>query len=173
MFTKSISNHPSGPYPLVFLTAVEASGWGEVINDDHSPFKTISWNNQIHLLDMVEDELKEVIEKPAQKYGVKLANGLCNRILRDVNNEPKSLPLLECAMSELWKKREGKAISHTAYQDHKGIKGAVDRYAEKTLGELAANDSSIQNKILHIFLLLVLVYEIDGINEVVSCNCPT
>ncbi|KYC37291.1 hypothetical protein WA1_47620 [Scytonema hofmannii PCC 7110] len=62
------------------------------------------------LSSMSRDELKATIEMPAQKLKVQLEEHLTERILDDVGQEPGSLPLLEFALAELWKKQQALCI---------------------------------------------------------------
>ncbi|HEY9601500.1 MAG TPA: hypothetical protein V6C85_07820, partial [Allocoleopsis sp.] len=48
-------------------------------------------------------ELEQVIVKPAEKLGITFQEGLAKRILHDVESEPGNLPLLEFALTQLWK----------------------------------------------------------------------
>ena len=46
---------------------------------------------------MTRQELRQAIEKPAERMGVTFETGLVERILDNVANEPGNLPLLEFA----------------------------------------------------------------------------
>lgn len=82
----------------------------------YRPLADVLQKGNIMLGPMDEKELRDIIEKPAQKLGVSLESGLVERILDDVDKQPGNLPLLEFALTELWKKRNGKQLTHKAYE---------------------------------------------------------
>ncbi|MDJ0707927.1 MAG: hypothetical protein QNJ46_32025, partial [Leptolyngbyaceae cyanobacterium MO_188.B28] len=96
----------------------------------YRPFADMLQNADIKLGAMSQEELTEVIEKPAQKLGVTFEAGLVGRIINDVKDEPGNLPLLEFALTELWKKRTGKQLTHDAYEAIGQVKGALADYAD-------------------------------------------
>ena len=86
----------------VLVATMRADFLGNALS--HPPFAEVL-KTDIKLGAMNAEELREVIEKPAQKLGVTFEQGLVERILDDVEQEPGNLPLLEFALTELWKKR--------------------------------------------------------------------
>ncbi|HSF76051.1 MAG TPA: WD40 repeat domain-containing protein, partial [Microcoleus sp.] len=118
----------------------------------YRPFADLLQNADIKLGAMNREELSEVIETPADKLGVKFADGLVKRILEDVENEPGNLPLLEFALTELWKRRKGKELSHTAYEEIGEVQGALTTYANAQYQLL---NPSEQKQVQRIFIQLV------------------
>ena len=98
------------------------------------------------------EELEQVIVKPAEKLGVTFQEGLVKRILNDVESEPGNLPLLEFALTELWKRRKGKELTHAAYEDIGEVKGALARHADEKYGNLTDDE---KEKVRRIFIQLV------------------
>ena len=82
------------------------------------------------------EELREAIEKPAQTLGVRLEAGLTERILEAVGQEPGNLPLLEFALTELWKRQSYGQLTHCAYEDIGRVERALVQYAEEVYGKL-------------------------------------
>jgi len=66
----------------------------------YRPFADVLQNADIKLGAMNRSELSQVIEKPAQKLGVTFQDGLVERILDDVEDEPGNLPMLEFALTQ-------------------------------------------------------------------------
>ena len=102
---------------------------------------------------MNEDELRTAIIEPAQMLGVRFADGLPERLVRDTVTPQISpeyetggaglagrLPLLEFALSELWMRQRGGLIGHEAYDDPDagigGIEGALRQHAERVYSHL-------------------------------------
>ncbi|WP_235018506.1 nSTAND1 domain-containing NTPase, partial [Tolypothrix sp. NIES-4075] len=106
----------------------------------------------IKLRSMNHDELSQVIAKPAEKLGVTFEGGLVERILDDVEDEPGNLPLLEFALTELWKQRKGKQLTHAAYQHIGKVQGALARHADHNYGKLSAAQ---KEQVRRIFIQLV------------------
>ncbi|WP_414581069.1 tetratricopeptide repeat protein [Scytonema sp. PCC 10023] len=106
----------------------------------------------IKLRSMNHDELSQVIAKPAEKLGVTFEGGLVERILDDVEDEPGNLPLLEFALTELWNQRQGKQLTHAAYQHIGKVQGALARHADQNYGKLSAAQ---KEQVRRIFIQLV------------------
>ncbi len=101
---------------------------------------------------MTLQELKAVIEKPAQKVGVKIEEGLTERILEAVAHEPGNLPLLEFALTLLWNYQSEKTLTITAYDSIGGVERALACYAESLYNKLTPEE---QQRAQHIFVQLV------------------
>ncbi|GEM_PF-2938555 len=108
--------------------------------------------NDIKLSSMNHDELTSVISKPAEKLQVTFESGLVERILDDVEDEPGNLPLLEFALTQLWKQRQGKLLTHAAYQAIGKVQGALARHADWNYGNYSAIE---KERVRRIFIQLV------------------
>ncbi len=106
----------------------------------------------IKIRSMNREELSEVIVKPPEKLGVTFQDGLVNRILDDIKDEPGNLPLVEFALTELWKRRAGKELTHAAYEEIGEVKGALARHADDNYRQLSAIE---QEQMRRIFIQLV------------------
>jgi hypothetical protein len=106
----------------------------------------------IKLRSMNHHELSQVIAKPAEKLGVTFEGGLVERILDDVQDEPGNLPLLEFALTQLWKERKGKQLTHAAYQHIGKVQGALARHADQNYDKLSAVQ---KEQVRQIFIQLV------------------
>jgi hypothetical protein len=79
---------------------------------------------------MTADELRRAIEEPAKRGGWEFAPGLVDLMLRDVGDEPGSLPLLSHALLETWQRRSGRTMTLKGYADSGGVHGAIAYTAE-------------------------------------------
>ncbi len=136
--------------PLVLVLTMRADFLGSALS--YRPFADRLQNADIKLGSMNCSELSQVIEKPAEKLGVTFEAGLVERILDDVEDEPGNLPLLEFALTELWKKRTGKQLTHGAYEAIGQVKGALADYADEKYGNLTPDE---QEQARRIFIQLV------------------
>ena len=86
---------------------------------------------QVIALPMEEFELKEAITEPAKLQGYQFEKGLLEIILSDVHNEKNCLPLLQFALTELWKyaTEEEHKITVEQYNKIGGLTGALNGYA--------------------------------------------
>ncbi|PTL85852.1 TIR domain-containing protein [Vitiosangium sp. GDMCC 1.1324] len=99
--------------------------------------------NQVLLGSLGKEALRDAIVRPAREVGAFLEKGLVGTILKDVSNEPGALPLLEHALYELWRARNGAWLTLSAYEATGGVAGALQRRAQSTYEELAPEEQEI------------------------------
>jgi PAS domain S-box-containing protein len=87
-------------------------------------------DSQVLMGPMTDGELRHAIEWPAQLAGCEFEPGLVDLLLRDVQDQPGGLPLLQHALLELWGGRQGRRLTHAAYRAIGGVEGALERRAE-------------------------------------------
>lgn len=85
--------------------------------------------------------LERAITGPAAAVGLRLEDGLLERILDDVGDEPGNLPLLEHALYELWRRRQGALLTFEAYRAIGGVQGAIAERARQAYGSLQPADT--------------------------------
>ena len=141
---------PMSASATVLVTTMRADFLGNALS--YRPLADVLQNADVKLGPMNRKELTEVIEKPAQKLGVKFEQGLIERILNDVENQPGNLPLLEFALTELWNKRTGKQLTHKVYEEIGQVEGALARHADEKYGNLTDDE---KEKVRRIFIQLV------------------
>ncbi len=105
---------------------------------------------------MKTEEMLSAIERPAETLGVKLDEGLTQRILDNVKREPGNLPLLEFALTQLWAKQSRGLLTHQAYSEIGGVAKALSNHAEAVYGKLSEQE---QKQVQQIFLQLVYSQE--------------
>ena len=84
---------------------------------------------------MTEPDLREAIEGPARRSGLLVEPGLVDLLVNEVERQPGALPMLSHALSETWKRREGRTLTLAAYSASGGIRGAVAKTAEAVYAE--------------------------------------
>ncbi|HBR00557.1 MAG TPA: hypothetical protein DD761_18925 [Cyanobacteria bacterium UBA11691] len=140
---------PSSDSPLVLVLTMRADFLGNALS--YASFAQVL-KDDMKLGAMNHTQLRDIIEKPAQKLGVTFELGLVETILDDVEDEPGNLPLLEFALTELWKRRKGQKITHQAYQEIGKVQGALTRHADRILSKLSPEETKAAQRI---FLKLV------------------
>lgn len=108
--------------------------------------------------EMTPSNLLRAITGPADAVGLLYEEGLADRILEDVRRQPGSLPLLQYALTELYTRREGRRLTHAAYDAIGGVEQALARHAEGIYLRLGIGQQDTMRRIL---LRLIEVVE-DG-----------
>ncbi|OKH43241.1 hypothetical protein NIES2101_31120 [Calothrix sp. HK-06] len=146
--TQYFSDNP--PLSHILVATMRTDFLGNTLS--YPPFADVLRSADIKIRSMKRSELVQVIEKPAHSLEVSFEAGLVERILNDVENQPGNLPLLEFALTELWKRQTGKQITHAAYEAIGEVQGALASYADKKYNSL----SNIEQEQVHrIFIQLV------------------
>jgi WD40 repeat protein len=104
-------------------------------------------DHEVLLGGMSPEGLRDAITRPAQAVGAFLEKGLVRAILKDVSQEPGSLPLLEHALYELWRARSGAWLTLSAYEASGGVAGALQRRAQACYEALSAAQREIAKRI--------------------------
>lgn len=87
--------------------------------------------------ELTPEQLREVIVGPLAHAGTVSAEpGLADRIVEDVRDAPNPLPLVQFTLTELWHRRHGGALTHRAYDELGGVRGALAGYAEQVWSAL-------------------------------------
>lgn len=81
-------------------------------------------------------ELREAIEKPAEKINLKFESGLVDLLVSDVVGEPAALPLLQFTLWRLWTKRRRNRITLETYREVGGGRLALARAADEVYNDL-------------------------------------
>jgi hypothetical protein len=137
--------------------------------DRFSPFPQfakIIEKNIDFVADMHADELRQAIEQPAARHGVVFEQGLVEEIIKDVQGQAGSLPLLQYTLDLLWQeeaREDGLADRHLntkAYRELGGVRGALQKRADEIYDSFAdgadgKTASPKQEIVRQIFLRLV------------------
>lgn len=89
---------------------------------------------------MVRHELRDAIRKPAEKFKVRVDEELIERILGTVSKEPGHLPLLEFALTLLWKRQRASRLTLAAYDEIGGVEAALAAYADEIYESLSEEE---------------------------------
>jgi WD40 repeat protein len=93
-------------------------------------------SNQHVVTDLSDEQLERAVTQPAALAGVSLEAGLVERIISDVHAQAGALPLLQHALRETWERRRGSELTHEAYDEIGGVKGALAHRADEVLARL-------------------------------------
>lgn len=119
-------------------------------------FGELMRSRSIFVLPLNADELEEAITRPASHVGLVIDPGLVAQIVREVGDQPGSLPLLQFALTEMFERREGRQLTSAVYQDSGGVFGALGRRAEELYQGL---DDDKKQVVRQLFMRLVTLGE--------------
>ncbi|MGF1674425.1 MAG: CHAT domain-containing protein, partial [Rivularia sp. (in: cyanobacteria)] len=114
---------------FTFVITLRADFLGQALS--YRPFADALQYADLKLGPMTDEELQAAVEKPAALLGVKIEQGLVERILTTVSAEPGNLPLLEFALTQLWAKQQYAQLTHAAYEEIGGVEAALAGYADQ------------------------------------------
>lgn len=141
------------------LVTFRGDFYGHVVA--HRGFSDALQDHIVHLPPMSRTELHQAITEPARVAGLKLDDGLAERILDDAGTEPGALPLLEFALTRLWETRAGQMLTHEGYDRIGRLAGAITSRAEDVYRSLSAEQQYTARQLL-IRLVQVARPEQDG-----------
>ncbi len=143
---------------LCLIMAMRIDFFGKCFEKKYSYLgnKIQAKNNFIAIPPMEEEELRQAINKPAEKVNLSLESGLTKTLLKDIENSPGSLPLLEDTLTELWKRRKDNQLKFAAYSQLGGIGGTLNQRATEVYQSLNLQQ---QDAAQHIFLSLTALGE--------------
>jgi WD40 repeat protein len=104
------------------------------------------------VLPLALDELERAIVRPASRVGVHVEPELVAALLKDVGEQPGTLPLLQYALTELFDKRRGSVMTLSEYHASGGVAGALLRRADALYDQLGEPERRVARQL---FLRLV------------------
>lgn len=123
-------------------------------------------DHQIIVTPMTKEELEEAIVEPIKLVGLQIEPKLVSEMLVDVKGESGSLPLLQYALTELYKKcAADRLLSLSAYTELGQIKGTLEKRANAIYKELSEEEQKVSKLI---FLELIELTELKYTKRQVS-----
>ena len=113
----------------------------------------------VHLDELNEDGWREAVKGPAARAGAYLEAGLVETMLRDVYRQRGSMPLLQLALHQLWRLRQGACLTHAAYTTLGGVANALQNRAESVLDHLSQQKPELLDIARNLFLRLTALGE--------------
>jgi WD40 repeat protein/serine/threonine protein kinase len=97
--------------------------------------------------------IERAILGPSERVGISFEDGLVAAIVEEMHYQVGALPLLQYALTELFERRQGRMITHMAYQEMGGAVGALAKRADDLYREFKPDG---QEAIRQMFLRLVI-----------------
>ena len=127
---------------IQLILAMRADFLGKCTEEQYSGLPRLIQDNLVTVTPMTPKELLEAIKGPARQVGLSVQGELADQMVADVKDSPGILPLLQFALTELWKAKIGKQIDFRAYGKleievrHLGaVKGLLARRADEVYEE--------------------------------------
>jgi KaiC/GvpD/RAD55 family RecA-like ATPase len=121
--------------PVTILLTLRADFMGQA-QSFSSAFSQLLDESIVSHRPLTHADLEAVITGPARHSGLEFEPGLVNAILQEVAAQPDSLPLLEYALKEMWRKRQGRVMGHALYDAVGKVEGAISQHADTVLHAL-------------------------------------
>src|SRR5260221_855343 len=126
--------------------------------------------------DMHTDELRLAIEQPAARHGVVFQQGLVEEIIKDVQGQAGSLPLLQYTLNLLWEEERKEAelgdrtLNTKSYRELGGVRGALQKRADEIYAAFSddsepKSERPKQEIVRQIFLRLVDIATVEGTGD--------
>ena len=116
---------------MKIVLTVRADYYGRAIQSSRE-LSDLLMDGQVNLGPLNEAEIHEVIQKPADRVGVRFEPGLVDLIASEVLSQPGNLPLLEFVLTELWNRcHEQGLITAAAYVEVGGVVRAIQKRADE------------------------------------------
>lgn len=105
--------------------------------------------HRVFIAQMARAQLRECIELPALKVGLRLQPGLAERVLDDVRAEPGALPLVSYTLDLLWQRRSPRGeLTAAAYEALGGVAGAIEKKANEVYDGLDEEGQRFARRLL-------------------------
>jgi tetratricopeptide (TPR) repeat protein len=121
--------------PCTVVLTVRADFYGEFLK--HGPLAAAVPPGQVNLGPLRREGLAAAIRKPAEAVGLTVDPPLLETLVHEVCSDLGKLPLLEYALKETWRRREGQRLTLNAYGEAGGIDGAVAQRANQIFTSLS------------------------------------
>lgn len=140
------------PGPLHLVTTIRSDFLGRFTELPRLEGALNARAARYYLRQMAPHALVDAFLESAAAAGLTWEAGLPSRIAADAAKASGSLPLVGHTLRELWKRREGSALTHAAYVELGGVRGALTRSAESLLSTFSPEE---QERIRRLFLDMV------------------
>ncbi|MDJ0662352.1 MAG: pentapeptide repeat-containing protein [Crocosphaera sp.] len=141
---------------LKVIIAMRADFFGKCVEETYSGLSQQIEENLVSVTPMTEEELRDAITKPAKRVKLPIETALIDEILKDIQDSPGSLPLLQDGLTELWKQRDHQGLTLVNYTKLGRVAGSLNKRATDVYNRLT---EAQQLTAKHIFLNLTQLGE--------------
>ena len=132
---------------LCLILAMRADFFGKCLEQEYSGLGQKIQENLVSVTPMNREQLREAIALPARRVNLSVEYVLIERMLRDIEGSPGSLPLLEYTLTRLCQEKTDNQLKLSIYEQLGGIGGTLDRRATQVYQQLSAAEQQIAKQI--------------------------
>jgi hypothetical protein len=121
-FFAALAEHAGSSRLVVVL---RADRFGDLAT--HGEFARLVEQGLHVLTPMSADSLRDAIEGPAHRAGLRLEPGLVELLIAEVEGQPGALPHLSHALRQTWERREGSVLTLDGYRAASGTRSPNPR----------------------------------------------
>jgi len=132
---------------LTVVLAVRADFYGKCAEQNYAGLASKIQANLVTVTPMNQKELESAVIEPAKQVGLEVDQDLVTQIIADVDGSPGSLPLLQYALTKLWKQRVVNRLTLSAYTRLGGVKGTLQKQANEVYQSLSTEEQQIAKRI--------------------------
>ncbi|HMQ33126.1 MAG TPA: NACHT domain-containing protein, partial [Chloroflexaceae bacterium] len=103
---------------------------------------------RVQVTPLTAAELREAIEEPARRGGLRFADGIVDALVRDTLGEVAALPLLQATLLQLWRARDRNRVTLAAFQRVGGGREALARAADAFYAGLPTEQKITARRVL-------------------------
>jgi len=129
------------------VLAIRADFYGKCAEQHYAGLVSKIQTNLVTVTPMNQEELESAVIEPARQVGLEVDQDLVTQIIADVDGSPGSLPLLQYALTELWKQRIVNRLTLSAYTRLGGVKGTLQKQANEVYRSLSDEEQLIAKRI--------------------------
>ena len=104
--------------------------------------------NAVHITPLSGAELREAIEKPAARVGLKFEDGIVDELVKEVLGQQAGLPLLQFTLFKLWQKRDRNRITFAAYRKLGNVRMALGKTADEFYSSQIPENQTIVKRVM-------------------------
>jgi energy-coupling factor transporter ATP-binding protein EcfA2 len=135
---------PAPRHMMILSLRTDFESWIARLPD----FMPLFERGQVRVLPLTAVDLRDAIEKPAERIGLKFEDGIVDALVGDILGEPAGLPLLQFTLLRMWKMRERNRISWKTYQSLGDARQALALTADDLYKKLILEDQVAARHIL-------------------------
>lgn len=144
-FLNGLSKILRNKMPITLILTIRADFYDPILS---SPLGGYLRTSQINVFPMTKGEMRDAIFKPAEVAGLMIEAGIEDRILEDLKGTKNPLPLLECALYQLWDRRSKSGLlTNETYNKIGGAAGAVSQWATETFNQLTPIEQELSKRV--------------------------
>ncbi|KYC40958.1 hypothetical protein WA1_25430 [Scytonema hofmannii PCC 7110] len=132
---------------LCLVLVMRSDFQGNCAEQEYGGLVTKIDQNLVRVMPMKPEELREAITKPAELAGIAIENSLVEKMIADVKGEAGGLPLLQYALTELWKKQPLNRWTLSDYYDIGGVEKALEKRADEVYESLSEEEQLVAKRI--------------------------